>query len=145
MKLSLLKSSKNPDTEADMGTHTFTYSILPHAAGNIPDSGTIEAATALNLPVHVVPGRTEDCRAVRMDRQVLSVDAVKKAEDGNYLVVRLHECMGGTQRVTMTSDFSFQHIEECNLLEETTGREYAPDSWVTTWKPFEIKTFRLVF
>lgn len=145
MKLSLLKSSKYPDTEADMGTHTFTYSILPHAAGNLSDSGTIEAATALNLPVHVAPGRAEDCRVVRMNRQVLSVDAVKKAEDSNCLVIRLHECMGGTQRVAMTSDFPLQRIEECNLLEEATGREYAPDSWVTTWTPFEIKTFRLIF
>ena len=28
--LSLLKSSKGPNDKADMGNHTFTYSILPH-------------------------------------------------------------------------------------------------------------------
>lgn len=144
MKLSLLKSGKYPDTEADMGTHTFTYSLLPHAAGNISESSTVEAATALNLPIHVVLGRADDCRAVRMDRQVLSVDVVKQSENGDCMVVRLHECMGGTQRVTLTSDLPVCRIEECNLLEEVTGKEYAPDTWTATWKPFEIKTFRLI-
>ncbi len=145
MRLSLLKSSKYPDTEADMGTHTFTYSILPHAGGNPAESGTVAAGVALNLPVQTVPGSMADCRALRMNREVLSVDAVKQAEDGSCLVVRLHECMGGTQHVRLATDLPVKRVEECNLLEEPTGAVYKPDSWTTTWKPFELKTFRLVF
>ena len=30
LSLSLLKSSKGPNTHADMGLHTFTYSLYPH-------------------------------------------------------------------------------------------------------------------
>lgn len=54
--LSLLKSAKHPDPEADMGRHLFTYALLPHA-GTVTEGGTIEAGCALNTPSAGCPGR----------------------------------------------------------------------------------------
>lgn len=51
MTLSLLKSAKYPDTEADMGIHTFTYALLPHA--DALGMETIEEGIRLNQPMQL--------------------------------------------------------------------------------------------
>ncbi|EGG21717.1 alpha-mannosidase [Cavenderia fasciculata] len=53
MRLSLLRSAKSPDDEADMGTHRFTYSLLPHT-GDLQQSGVITEGYALNTQFHTV-------------------------------------------------------------------------------------------
>ena len=63
IKLSLLKSAVYPDTEADKGTHEFTYSLYPHE-GSVTEGGTIEAASRLNLPAQAVPGQFADQRKI---------------------------------------------------------------------------------
>ena len=55
MHITLLKAGKNPDTEADMGHHEFTYALLPHT-GSAAQGETIEESVRLNLPVHVLAG-----------------------------------------------------------------------------------------
>lgn len=146
LKLSLLKSSKNPDTEADMGLHHFTYSLLPHA-GSVTQGNTIEEAAALNLVIHYAEGASllSGRRLIKTDSGAVCVDAVKKAEDDNCLIIRLHECRGGTHAVTLSSDFSVSRFQECNLLEESTGSPVLADTLHTVWKPFELKTFKLFF
>ncbi|KAJ8315763.1 hypothetical protein KUTeg_007913 [Tegillarca granosa] len=37
MRMSLLRSPKAPDSKADMGTHHFTYAVMPHTATNNDD------------------------------------------------------------------------------------------------------------
>ena len=143
MKLSLLKSSKYPDQESDMGEHIFTYAILPHA-GSVTESDTIEESIVLNLPAEAVPGAAQNWqRPVILTDNRLVLDAVKKSEDGDDLIVRLHECRGGRMTVKLSSDLKLESIKACNLLEEETGECWAPDNWEVSWKPFEIKSFRL--
>jgi len=50
MGLSLLKASKFPDHEADMGTHDFVYSLLPHDRA-LEESTVFEEAHKLNTPL----------------------------------------------------------------------------------------------
>jgi alpha-mannosidase len=52
MGLSLLKSSKFPDHEADMGIHNFVYSLLPHDKP-LEESTVFEEAHKLNTPLWV--------------------------------------------------------------------------------------------
>ncbi len=42
------------DGYTDQADHVFTYAFYPHA-GNFVDSGVIQAAYALNVPLRVVP------------------------------------------------------------------------------------------
>lgn len=143
MKLSLLKSSKYPDPVSDMGEHTFTYSLLPHA-GSVTESNTIEESVTLNLPAEALAGTAMNWqRPVILTDRRLVLDAVKKSEDGDDLIVRLHECRGGRMTVKLESDLALDSIHACNLLEEETGETWAPDQWEVSWKPFEIKSFRL--
>ena len=59
MRLSLLRSPKMPDPQADMGQHHFRYALFPHA-DNPLDAGVIEEGYRFNSPLLVLsdPGRT---------------------------------------------------------------------------------------
>ena len=59
MGLSLLKSAKSPDTEADMGEHFFTHALLPPAKGSL-GKGDFHQGILLNQPALCVPGATEN-------------------------------------------------------------------------------------
>ena len=140
MGISLLKSSKNPDTHADMGEHHFTYSLLPHAGSLGPE--TIEQSISLNQPVVCVQGSTRAGAFLKKDCATVKIDAVKPAEDGDGFVVHMHECMGGRATVALRSDYPIREYAPCNLLEEyetkTEGATISAD-----FRPFEIKCFRI--
>ena len=143
IKLSLLKSSKAPDTEADMGEHEFTYSLYPHM-GTVTDGGTIEEANRLNLPAQVVEGLFADKRQlVKASADCVIIDAVKKAEDDTCLIVRLHECRGGRAKVTLSSEYPVTQYVPCNLLEHDCGEAVFGKTIDFEVKPFEIKTFKM--
>jgi len=143
IKLSLLKSSKWPDHRADMGEHDFTYALLPHQ-GSLTESGIIEAANQMNQPAQVLPGAFVDCRKiVQVSSDRVQLDSVKKAEDEDCLVVRLHECRGGRANVVLSSQFPVQKIVPCNLLERDCGEAVMGASVEFEVKPFEIKSFKL--
>lgn len=143
MKLSLLKSAKSPDTEADMGEHNFIYSLFPHA-GSLADGGTIQAANQLNLPAEAVQGDfTEKRKIVTVSSEGVQIDAVKKAEAEDCLVVRLHECRGGREKITLASQFPVKQIVPCNLLEHDCGVAVEGASVEFIVNPFEIKTFKM--
>ena len=50
LRISLLRAPRNPDPEADRGTHPFAYALLPHT-GTWQDAGVVAEAAALNSPV----------------------------------------------------------------------------------------------
>lgn len=143
IKLSLLKSAVYPDTEADKGTHEFTYSLYPHE-GSVTEGGTIEAASRLNLPAQAVPGQFADQRKiVKVSTDRVQIDAVKKAEDEDCLIARLHECRGGRGKVKLSSEFPVKKLVPCNLLEHDCGEAVEGAEAVFPITPFEIKTFKM--
>ena len=145
MKLSLLRSPKQPDTEADMGEHDFTYALYPHK-GSVTECGTIEEANKMNLPAQVVKGAFADVRTlVKVSDRSVQIDACKKAEDEECLIVRMHECRGGRSVVTLSSDYALKRIVPCYLLEHNCAEAVESASIELEFRPFEIKTFKLYF
>lgn len=146
MRLSLLKSAIYPDYDADQGTHEFTYSLLPHI-GDWFDGFTVEEAWSLNNPLTFVEGEAKqaDFSLFAIDADHVMVDAVKKAEDSNRVVLRLHEFTGGRGRVCITSDLPIKSWQECNLLEEPIGELCTEGHIHFDIKPYEIKTFLIEF
>ena len=140
MGMSLLKSSKHPDTHADMGEHHFTYGLLPHA-GSL-GMQTIDESISLNQPAVALPGALKAATFLKKDCHSVKIDAIKPAEDGDGYIVHLHECTGGRAKVTLTSDYPIRAYAPCNLLEEyetkTEGTQICAD-----FRPFEIKCFRV--
>ena len=93
----------------------------------------------------VRPGRALEAKQLlRLSSDGVCVDAVKRAEREDCLVVRLHECRGGRHQVKLTSDYPLAAYAPCNLLEK--GGEKVPGAEVCfEIKPFELKTFKLWF
>ena len=144
MRITLLKSTKMPDPEMDMGEHGFIYSLLPHA-GAVAEGHTIEESIKLNLPVCAVPGvyRDNAKRLVRINCDAVNIDAVKKAEKEDCIILRIHECRGGHHKLEITSDFGIKAFAPCNLLEENFAEPFSGSRISTEIKPFEIQTFKL--
>jgi alpha-mannosidase len=144
LRITLLKSGKYPDTQADMGEHDFTYALLPHRNG--PEAGgVIEEAVRLNLPVKALAGAlVERARpVVSVDSPRAVIDAVKRSEEGDCLIVRLHECRGGRGPLKLTTGFPLRAFVPCNLLEENIAEPVEVESIQDELKPFEIKTYKL--
>ena len=120
LRLSLLRAPTWPDPEADRGEHRFAYALLPHE-GSILDGRVAAEAEAFNLPLQLVPGMAGTTGGpgsfVRVDRAGVSVEAVKKADRDDALVVRLCEVSGSRGPVTLTVAAPLTTAVTTDLLE----------------------------
>ena len=120
MRLSLLRSPKSPDPEADMGRHAFAYALLPHT-GSPLEAGVIEQAYAFNVPLLVRATGAEageEDPIFHVTPSSVVIDTVKKAEDSDAVVVRLYEAHGGRGRARLLTSLRVKSASLCNLLEE---------------------------
>jgi alpha-mannosidase len=149
LRISLLRGPTTPDPEADQGQHRFAYSLLPHA-GRWNET-TIAAAYALNDPLIVAEGKGSGGAAlaghafVSVDRPNVVVETVKRAEDGNGVIIRLYETQRRRGPVTLSTGFTLAEAWRTNLLEENQKALDVEGQTVTfTIKPYEIITLRLI-
>ncbi|CAI6083822.1 alpha-mannosidase [Cohnella sp. JJ-181] len=143
IRLSLIKSAVDPDPNADQGEHLFTYSLYPHR-GDWADGGTARAAWSLNNPLLPMPGASAFAgkSLLRADAAHVAFDAIKKAEDEDALLVRLHEYAGARGVVTLTGDCEIASWQECDLMERPAGERHdGGEPLRFELSPYEIKTF----
>lgn len=145
MRISLLRSGLQPDHLQDLGRHQFTYALLPHK-GDFVEGGVVESAYALNNPMDVYEGVEEDtCGSFfTLDNEQIEVDAVKKSEDGRYLVVRFHDFAGARQRVELKPSFAYKAWAESDLMERPLA-EFTDGKVAMELHPYEIKTVLFEF
>ncbi|MFN8420852.1 MAG: alpha-mannosidase, partial [Anaerolineae bacterium] len=121
LRLTLLKSATNPDPQADQGEHRMTYSLLPHQ-GDWRD-GVVSAAYDLNDPLILRRGTENGTSTslgslVSVDAPNVIIETVKRAEDGNGIIVRLYEHQRNRGKITISTSFALAEAYHCNLLEE---------------------------
>ncbi|MFF4801372.1 alpha-mannosidase [Streptomyces sp. NPDC001351] len=135
VRLTLLRAPHSPDPETDLGTHRFTYALLPGA-----DVGhAVAEGLALNLPLRVAQAPVVE-PLVRVDHPAVAVESVKLAEDrSGDVVVRLYESRGGRARVTLSPGFPVGRAEVTDLLE----RPQHESDLRFELRPFQILTVRL--
>jgi len=149
IRLTLLRGTTAPDPEADLGTHQFAYSILPHESGW--DQRTIAEAYALNDPIIVASGNPGSISAqhqslISTNSDHVVIETVKQAEDGNGLIVRMYESRRMRGRVTINAGFPIEFAWLTNILEENIiPVEIINDKVIIDMKPYQIITIRLVF
>jgi len=157
MRISLLRSPKWPDPNADMGTHTFTYAIYPHA-GSWQSGGTYQQAYELNYPLlsqigtapEEQPSRPntmpESYSFVTTDRPNIMISAVKKAEDDDEVIMRFYETWGKETGVEFEFGKQLVSARETDLLERPESTLTPTGNKLTVHvKPFEIITLALRF
>ena len=139
MGLSLLKSSCVPDSEADRGSHAFSYALLPHG-GDFYEARVEQEALLLNNPAPVMKGQASVQEPlVVLDRENVVVDSAKLSEKGDSWIFRLHEFAGMEGPVRLMPGMSHRGWREVNLLERPLG--ILSESPVELdFRPYEIKT-----
>ncbi|KAL4232509.1 hypothetical protein ACF0H5_007201 [Mactra antiquata] len=153
LRLSLLRSSKAPDRNADMGEHEFTYGLMPHT-GTFQEAGVIKQGYCLNSPLntqyeHYDSNIVAPSSYFTLDSSQVVLDTVKKSEDNDdTIILRLYESFGGSCCCTISTVLSFSSVQICNGLEQTTEDDTfdiktTGDKITFNIKPFQILTLKI--
>lgn len=153
IRLTLIKTSHDPDPTADIGQHQFAYALLPHPGG-WQQADVARAGYEFNIPVRLSPvpaGQVGDLPIswsfVHCDSRNVLLETVKQAENGNGWVLRLYEYMQCRGTATLTFAGQIAGAELCNLLEESETPLPVEDGCRVVFpvSPYEIKTLRVWF
>jgi alpha-mannosidase len=156
MRLSLLRSPAWPDPAADQGRHEFRYALLPHR-GDFRAGRVIEEAEAFNMPLEVVEVVEVEQRVTEADATGLvsgrviaiegdgvRVEAVKRADRDDAVVVRLCEVHGGRRTIRVRPGWPASSAHRTDLLERETSALTIDEGAVTlSVRPFEVVTLSL--
>ncbi|CZT10454.1 probable alpha-mannosidase [Rhynchosporium graminicola] len=172
MRLSLLRSPKAPDGNADMGHHRIRWAMMPHR-GSL-GSQTVRAAFEFNNPLKLMslapPNRSPDqisgylCGLPKLPISLIGddnlvLDWVKRGEDDldislddlpkwkeRSIVVRIYDALGGMGRGTVVTKYELERVTKTNILED--GMREVPivekGKFDIVLGPFEIATYKLV-
>jgi alpha-mannosidase len=150
LRLTLLRSPKWPDAEADMGHHHFHYALYPHA-GTWKDALTVRHGYEYNYPLTAVvttahPGSlpaSHSFASVAPENVVMT--AVKKAEDANGLIFRVYEWAGKETIAEFHVPPGATGATVTNLMETPEGAPLAVTGDVVRAPihPYEILTIRV--
>lgn len=147
MRLSLLRGTTWPDYKADMGEHIFTYSLLPHT-GSFVEGKVVENAAYLNQEPLVKAGKVtlpadEKGSSFCLKGAKVELDAVKKSENGKYLVIRFHEYAGARGEVIVKTGLPVKAWAESDLMERPLEDFHRGSEILKYIKPYEIITLLL--
>ena len=156
MRLTLLRSPTMPDPMADFGEHHFAYSLYPHRGGW--DERVQAEAYALNDPIvswQGSGGRNQGSGGtgqesaggeslITVSAPNVVIETVKRAEDGDGIIVRLYESHRKRGAVTVRFAFTVGSAWETNLLEENQAALPVADGAVSlNLRPYQIVTLRV--
>ena len=146
MRLSLLRGPTHPDPTADLGGHQFTYALMPHP-GDFQEAGVIEAAEDLNAPLLPAYGNLpvgSSRSLIEIDTRQVIVEAIKRAEDSDAVIVRLYEAWGAPCRAKLRTTLPARRAWLCDLLERERSEVEVHDGDLDLdLTPFKILTLKL--
>jgi alpha-mannosidase len=131
LRLTLLRSSYDPDTHPDLGRHEITWALLPHAGGwgsaRLPREGF-----GYNVPMLTFQARPRRGR-LPPRHSFLSVEGdpafvttgIKQAEDSRDLVLRGYNASARTIRVAIAKPGGIRRARCVNVLEEPVAGDIA--------------------
>ncbi len=99
MRLTLLRSTHDPDPLPELGKHTIRFALRPHI-GNWTPADAARAGNEFNTPLNLV-GTTQQTGSfparqgfVELLTPNVLISGMKQAEDSNALILRLYEIEG---------------------------------------------------
>ena len=156
LRLTLLRSPHYPhaidplrltdERVTDQGEHHFTYSIYPHS-GDWRTGRSLQQARELNQPLVVHSGTPMSVPSLfTISSPNVIVDSVKKAEDSDSVIIRLHEAYGQSLKTTLTFGARTEAASDCDLLEQDLSTlSISKGKLSLKFTPFEIKTLKVKF
>lgn len=129
ISLSLLRANIRPDITSDIGHHDFCYLILPHS-GDAVEAKVNQTALEYNVPLCRSDLSVPESLRSTLNDCGLYLQAMKRSEDGNTIVVRLSEQDGRRGKLR----FPYP-VQVMNLIEDPEST-----SDVVSYHPFELIT-----
>jgi alpha-mannosidase len=153
IRITLLRSPTMPDPMADVGEHEFKYSLYPHS-GSWSDE-TQREAYLLNDPILVYKSKNAIRHPANPSSHLRSListssagiilETVKRAEDGNGIIIRLYESQRKRGHVQLHAGFSLEAAWVTNLLEENQSAVSVENNSIQLYvRPYQIITLRLI-
>lgn len=132
IKISLLRSTEYPGEKADLGEHSFRYAIYPHPNA-FETSDVTEKAYAYNTAIY----NKNAAEFLNFVSDSCIIESIKKAENGNGIVVRLYEAKGLQGSFDFVPKFVYNSIY-LTSIDEKILKKSSKTSFKC--KPFEIVT-----
>ena len=148
LDLNLLRSPEYPDPAADLGQHSFTYSLYPHLGDHVVGQ-VVRAGYELNVPLMVFPlavqpGDLPGCFGlIEVGLDNIVVDTVKQAEAGPAFIIRLYECAGRACQTPFRIQGPCRAMELVDLMEGRCDQSPLHDNCELDFGPFEIQTLKV--
>ena len=114
ISLSLLRATIRPDITSDIGHHDFCYTIIPHS-GDAVEAQVNKTAMEYNVPLCKSNVTVPAALRGTLNNCGLYLQAMKRSEDGQYLILRLSEQDGRVEDC-----FPFE-VQTMNLIEDIEG------------------------
>jgi alpha-mannosidase len=130
---------------SDQGHHQFAYALLPHQ-DDWKKAQIVRAAQEFNAPALIFPERISRRipPLVSSSHTNIIIDSIKKAEEGNDLILRVYEAHGEQREATLEFGFRILRAFECNLMEQNVNNIAATKTKLKVkFKPFEVKTLKV--
>lgn len=146
--LTLLRSPVYPDPHAEEGEHRFTYALLPHAGDWRGE--TLPEAQDLNAPLQALTLSAQggdwpaSRKLVGVDAPGLRLSALKKSEEGNGVVLRVYEALGGRGVARLQTELGAKTARLVNFLEERqTDLKAAVGRMEVGFEPYKVISLEL--
>lgn len=151
MRMSVLRGTTSPDSLADLGYHTLSYSIFPHT-GTWQEANTELEACNFNYPLgyfftQIHKGSLPPSSSIlKIEPQNVIISALKKAEDNDDWILRIYETHGEACDVQITLPQMAHTVFESDML-EWKKENLAPRGYEIEVPigAHEIKTLRFAF
>jgi alpha-mannosidase len=152
VRMTLVRTSYNPDPRPDYGVQETKYSVYPHRNG-WREALTFRKGYELNHPLraYVATERSslkkripEEASFLQAKPDNVVVSCVKLAEDSEDRIVRVYDATGSGADVELGFSTNVREAEEVDLLEKgTRSLKLHENVLKLTLKPYEIKTIRV--
>lgn len=143
--LSLHKGGNHPDVKGDKGLHQAVYSFMPHNCGFNAKS-VVEPSYMLNIPHIVSDGLFTMKSLVKTDKSNIIVETIKPCEDEDKaFIIRVYEAEGTRTNAVINFSDAVKKFTVTNMLEEESEAPVESNTFVTSFRPFEIKTIKAYY
>jgi len=153
LRITLMRAAGNPDIYPNLGKYNISYALYPHQ-GDWKNGDWIEGED-FNVPVYAAEPPSlalvnnhalnpEEKSFFSVNRKNVILSGLKKAEEGEELILRLFECEGKETSATVTLPITVNSARRLNLLELPLESVAAPtvqgNTINVTLRPHEIVT-----
>ncbi|MBN2322937.1 MAG: alpha-mannosidase [Spirochaetes bacterium] len=151
MRITLIRTSYEPDPDPDRGTHSFVYSLYPHKGG-WKQAHSERKGYELNHPLRCawcekeggsLPGTGS---FIDVEAKSAVMTCVKKEEGKAGIILRFYESQGKNCSVKVDFGFDVKRAEETDIIERPVNQaacDVKANVMRFDLKPYEIKTFRV--